>query len=95
VIHLATTYPTARKAHQCHACLHTIRPGTRYERAGMIGDYGPYSTAVHLECVRAIDEIGERFDDGWPMGYLVEYAEAEDLPAWWVEWHDALPQEAP
>ena|SRR5690554_7679466 len=54
------TTPTARKAHRCHACFHTIQPGEQYERTKGIWDGEAETWKQCLICRPDEDGQGQR-----------------------------------
>lgn len=59
--HISTTTPRSRKAHRCHACALTIRPGEVYQRECWADGGRAWSWAVHAECAV---EVARHYDRG-------------------------------
>ncbi|GBQ88123.1 hypothetical protein GCM10007866_18520 [Gluconobacter albidus] len=60
---------TARKRHQCDACLKIIEPGETYLRVAGVCDDGFWNGAYHADCreweVKLNHENTDRFPDEW------------------------------
>ena len=88
---LRSTKPTARKRHQCAACLEHIEPGEQYVRSSYTEDGHAYDWKEHRDCHTVIQQLfddGCFDDDGCPEGALVQCFDPDELPSWWSEWFE-------
>lgn len=77
---LSTATRTARKPHQCSACLGDILPGEKYQVVGIVRD-GFYRWRQHLCCAEAESYYAQENPndypggEGFPQGWIAEAIE--------------------